>query len=172
MIVLITGGSGSGKSFYAERLIEKISQDKRVYIATMRVWDAESEKRVARHRAQRAQMNFMTVECPSNLAAADVPENATVLFEDIPNLVANEMFDPDGDPNRILPALKNLAKHSRNLVIVTNDVFSDGGDYDASTREYMRLLAQVNAELTALADCGVEVVYSIPVYFKGEKICV
>lgn len=173
MIALVTGGSGSGKSAYAERLTEALSQDsadRRFYIATMRVWDAESERRVARHRAQRAELRFETIECPVNVAQIILPENAVVLLEDIPNLVANEIFEPDGNAERILPGLAMLAERCRHLVIVTNDIFSDGGAYEPSTRAYMQQLAQLNRSLAALADCGVEVVCTIPVSFKGEAI--
>ena len=65
----------------------------RVYIATMRVYDEESEKRVARHRAQRADKGFATLECPMDLAGAGIEPGSTVLLEDIPNLLANEMFE-------------------------------------------------------------------------------
>ena len=52
MLTLVVGGSASGKSAFAERLAVQ-SGLPRFYVATMRVWDAESEKRVARHRAMR-----------------------------------------------------------------------------------------------------------------------
>ena len=52
MIILLTGGSGCGKSTYAEKLIRRMPREKRVYIATMQVFDEESVKRVERHRAQ------------------------------------------------------------------------------------------------------------------------
>ena len=54
MIVLVTGGSGCGKSTWAEKLMGSLQEDRRVYIATMQVYDEESRQRVARHRAQRA----------------------------------------------------------------------------------------------------------------------
>lgn len=171
MIALIIGGSGSGKSACAERLVKQISDNNRVYIATMRVWDRESEIRVARHRAQRAQLGFATIECPLDLGAVQLSENATVLLEDIPNLAANEMFDESGDPGRIIPALQSLAGRCRNLVMVTGNVFSDGKEYAPETLEYMRLLAKVNAAAAEIADCGVEIVYTIPVPFKGENPC-
>ena len=171
MIVLIIGGSGSGKSAYAEELVGKISDENRVYIATMRVWDAESEIRVARHREQRKELGFETIECPLCPDGIRLPENATVLLEDIPNLVANEMFDENGDTQRIIPALEKLARSCRNLVMVTGNVFADGGNYSPETLEYMQLLAQVNAAAAEYADCGIEVVYTIPVPFKGEIPC-
>ena len=172
MIALVIGGSGSGKSAYAERLVKGLSDQNRVYIATMRVWDHESELRVARHRTQRAELGFATIECPLDLEEIQLPENATVLLEDIPNLVANEMFDASGHVSRIIPALQWLAGECNNLVMVTGNIFADGGSYDPQTLKYMRLLSEVNAAAAALADCGIEVVYTIPVPFKGENPCV
>ena len=171
MIVLVTGGSGSGKSTWAEKLVASLLNEKRVYIATMQVYDEESVKRVARHRAQRADKGFATIECEKDLAAAQIEEGSTVLLEDLVNLMANEMFD-GGDVNRIVPALNVLAKKCANLIMVTNDVFSDGIEYAQSTQEYLKQLAQINNAAAQLADCVVEVVYSIPVCVKGELPCV
>ena len=42
MIVLVTGGSGSGKSTWAEKLVASLPNENRVYIATMQVYDADS----------------------------------------------------------------------------------------------------------------------------------
>jgi len=171
MIALIIGGSGSGKSAYAENLVKQISENNRVYIATMRVWDKESEIRVARHRDQRKELGFETIECPVRLDGIGIPEDATVLLEDIPNLVANEMFDENGDVNRIISALQKLVSSCKNLVMVTGNVFADSGNYDSETQKYMRLLSEVNAAAAVLSDCGVEVVYTIPIPFKGELPC-
>lgn len=171
MIVLVTGGSGCGKSTWAEKLIASLPKEKRVYIATMQVYDEESVRRVARHRAQRADKGFRTIECEKDLASADVEDGSVVLLEDLVNLMANEMFD-GGDVSRIQPALQGLAQRCRHLVMVTNDVFSDGVSYDASTQEYLRQLAEINQQAAALADCVVEVVYSIPVCVKGALPCV
>ena len=170
MIVLVTGGSGCGKSTWAEKLIASLPDENRVYIATMQVYDEESVRRVARHRAQRADKGFRTIECQKDLASAQVPQGSTVLLEDLVNLAANEMFD-SGDAGRIVPALKGLAQRCRHLVMVTNDVFSDGVAYAESTQEYLRQLAQINRCAAEMADSVVEVVYSIPVAVKGGLPC-
>ena len=170
MTALITGGSGCGKSTYAEKLVTRLPFEKRVYIATMRVYDEESVKRVARHRAQRADKGFVTLECPMDLARAEVEPGSTVLLEDIPNLLANEMFD-GGDPGRIFPALRELSEKCANLIIVTNDVFCDGVTYPESTQTYIKELAELNRKIAALADYAAEVVYSIPVHLKGAEKC-
>jgi len=171
MIVLITGGSGCGKSTWAEKLVASLPKEKRVYIATMQVYDEESVKRVERHRAQRADKGFQTIECEKDLAAADIEDGSIVLLEDLVNLMANEMFD-GGDVSRIVPALNVLAKKCGHLIMVTNDVFSDGIEYAESTQEYIRQLAQINNAAAQIADCVVEVVYSIPIAVKGELPCV
>ena len=171
MIVLVTGGSGCGKSTWAEKLIQTLPAEKRVYIATMQVYDRESELRVERHRKQRADKGFRTVECEKNLSGALIEDGSTVLLEDLVNLTANEMFD-GGDPERIVPDLRKIAARCRHLVMVTNDLFSDGVDYSPSVKEYLQCLAEVNRQAAEMADCVVEVVYSIPIPVKGELPCV
>ena len=47
MIYLVTGGSGSGKSAYAESLLSEFENIRsRYYIATMQVYGEEGKKRV------------------------------------------------------------------------------------------------------------------------------
>ncbi|MBR2007789.1 MAG: bifunctional adenosylcobinamide kinase/adenosylcobinamide-phosphate guanylyltransferase [Alistipes sp.] len=167
MIVLLTGGSGCGKSTYAERIVSSLSEKKRVYIATIQVYDEESVRRVERHRTQRLGKGFVTIECEKDLMSAGIEDGSIVLLEDLVNLVANEMFD-GGDVSRIAPALCDLAERCSHLIMVTNDLFSDGGTYAESTQEYLRVLAEVNAHAAALANCVCEVVYSIPIALKGE----
>ena len=50
MMILILGGSGSGKSAYAEDYLLRTAGDKKkYYIATMQIWDEEMQAKVARH---------------------------------------------------------------------------------------------------------------------------
>ena len=58
MMHLITGGSGSGKSAYAEAQILALNGERRIYIATMYPYDEESHRRIARHREMRAKRNL------------------------------------------------------------------------------------------------------------------
>ena len=167
MIWLVTGGSGCGKSTWAEKLVQSLPAERRIYIATMQVYDQESEKRVRRHRAQRADLGFRTVECEKNLSAAKIDTGSIVLLEDLVNLTANEMFD-GGDPNRVIPDLQKLSMRCRHLIMVTNDLFSDGETYSSSVQKYLRCLADINRQAAGLADHVIEVVYSIPVALKGE----
>lgn len=164
MIALVTGGSGCGKSTWAERFIRRFPGP-RFYIATMQVVDDECRQRVERHRLQRAHLGFETLELPTDIGSARVLPGSTALLECLPTLMANEMFG--GDPERVLPGIARLMEKCENLVVVTNDVFSDGLRYDPETTEYMRKLAAANRWLAKRADLVVEVVFSIPVAVKG-----
>ena len=67
MFHLVTGGSGSGKSEYAEQLItefgEKERWRKRYYLATMMPFGEETKQKIERHRKMREGKGFCTVEC-------------------------------------------------------------------------------------------------------------
>lgn len=57
MLYIVTGGSGSGKSEYAEQTAVQCRNRNGGtlwYLATMRIWDDEGRKRVERHRRVRA----------------------------------------------------------------------------------------------------------------------
>ena len=194
MITLVTGGSGSGKSAYAESMLSSC-EGIRYYIATMQIYDAEGEKKVERHRKLRAGKGFLTIESPINVgkiqfACAGEAEQAqyrqeterkvqgssekkSALLECMSNLTANEMFTKDGMKSeeevveKIVSEIQTLSQKLDNLVIVTNNVFEDGVIYDAGTMEYLRALGRINAALARLADRVAEVVVGIPVELKG-----
>ena len=194
MITLVTGGSGSGKSAYAESLLSSC-KGIRYYIATMQIYDAEGEKKVERHRKLRAGKGFLTIESPMNVgkirfACAGEAEQAqyrqeaerkvqgssekkSALLECMSNLTANEMFTKDGMKSeeevveKIVSEIQTLSQKLDNLVIVTNNVFEDGVIYDAGTMEYLRALGRINTALARLADRVAEVVVGIPVELKG-----
>ena len=173
MMIVVTGGSGSGKSAFAEEKIVSFGDAERIYIATMFPYDEESKKRVKRHREMRKDKRFTTVECFTGLCDARIPEGSVVLLECMSNLTANEMFLPEGAGDQTVPEimkgvrhLKDLAAH---LVIVTNEIFSEVNTYEGDTRTYQSYLGRINQEMAKMADEVYEVVYGIPVKLKGEE---
>ena len=197
MIYLVTGGSGSGKSAYAESLLSGFEQiDNRYYIATMQVYGDEGKKRVERHRKLRAGKGFVTVEQTVQIGEAlekfwtEKPEErvkekqslqnrtqniSAALVECVSNLTANEMFEETGQRseqevvNRVVSGLKQLSGSVQELVIVTNNVFDDGISYDESTMSYIRALARINIKLAKWADEVTEVTAGIPVIWKKKN---
>ena len=54
-MILVIGGSGSGKSAYAEKVALECQKEKRhFYLATMHVFGEEGQKKVERHKRMRA----------------------------------------------------------------------------------------------------------------------
>lgn len=173
MLMMVTGGSASGKSEYAEQIAVRLDAGERIYLATMRSFDAECEARIAKHRAARAGRGFVTVERYTGLAEEKIPAGAVVLLECLSNIVANELFDETGAGENavqaVLSGIDSLCRQAAHLIVVTNEVFSDGEGYDPVTLHYIDLLGEINRKLAARADRVVEVVYSIPVVLKGEE---
>lgn len=173
MFLVITGGSGSGKSAYAEQCVLDFGPAERIYIATMYPFDEECDRRIRRHREMRRQKQFSTLECYTGLKTADIPEDSVVLLECMSNLTANEMYQEGGAGEQaveeILAGIRYLLGRVRHLVVVTNEIFSDGIDYDSETMRYQSYLGQINSEMGRMADRVTEVVYGIPITVKGEK---
>ena len=135
MLILVTGGSGSGKSAFAEqKAVSLAAGGELVYLATMQVYGEEGKKKVERHRQLRRGKGFETIERPVRVDRAEPGEDATVLLECMSNLMANEMFSPDPPEEkeggweeawrRILRQIEVLYSKCRHLVIVTGEVFS------------------------------------------------
>ncbi|MEG0961504.1 MAG: bifunctional adenosylcobinamide kinase/adenosylcobinamide-phosphate guanylyltransferase [Lachnospiraceae bacterium] len=177
MVLFITGGSGSGKSEYAEmrsvELKKKQRELKLTYLATMKPMDEESKKRVLRHRKMRENKEFTTLECYTHLEKIQIENREIVLLECLSNLVANEMFSPKGRTHQVVPVIKegitHLINHCKDVIIVGNNVFEDGMDYDEMTKSYVREMAQLHCFLGEQADEVIEVVCGIPIFWKGEK---
>ena len=171
MFFVVTGGSGSGKSAFAEKLTASLGEGRRIYIATMMCFDEEGKKRISRHRAMRADKHFETLERYTDLAGLEVPEDSILLLECMSNLTANEMFDESGAGERTVEAVMegicHLREKARHLVVVTNEIFSDGVEYDPETRKYQSYLGEVNCRMAEAAYGFYEVVYGIPLVRKG-----
>lgn len=173
MITLITGGSKCGKSRLAEKIIECSGKNK-VYIATMQPYGEEAYEAIERHRRIRAGKGYETIEKYTDIHEIILPDNCAVLLECTGNLCANEMFRFDEicrPAERIAESILNIGKQAGELVIVSNQVGSDGVSYDEGTEEYIMQLGRINMLLAENADCVVECVYGIPVVLKGVLKC-
>ena len=171
MLELVTGGSGSGKSAYAEsRICEYNRQAPKplFYIATMFPYGEETEKKIERHRILRKGKGFETLEWYTGLKQHledGSLKGADVLLECMSNLVANEMYMESGAgchaDQAILEGIQELNQQCSNLVIVTNEVFSESVPDSPEMKEYKRILGKINREIATMADQVTEVIYGI-----------
>ena len=179
-MTLIIGGSGSGKSAYAEDYMVSISEDrKKYYIATMQIYDEEGKRKVERHRMLRGGKGFSTIEQPVDIGKAAEKmeaEDRTALLECVSNLTANEMFSGEAPATeeviieKIVGGIAVLNRELTHLVIVSNNVFEDGNVYDKTTMAYIRAMGRINQKLAEMADEVVEVVVGIPIVIKDKNI--
>ena len=173
MFTLVIGGAASGKSEYAEGLLLSSPRLPRYYIATMEPFDGECRQRIEKHRRMRAKKCFETLECYTALASLCLPRRGNVLLECLGNLTANELYSPQGagtEPaalEAILAGVDVLLSQCGDLVVVSNEVFTDGVTYPEETEAYRRLLAGANRALAARADRVCEVACGLPYYYKG-----
>ena len=179
MTVFITGGSGSGKSAFAESIAQKLGGSL-VYVATMPIASDEDKAKVERHHALRAGKGFVTLERPDKLA--DLPDGGeTMLIECLSTHVANLMFG-SGDARRpttdiaywtteLKKELEPILKRNGNTIFVSAEIASDGAAYSPETEAYKSVLTAINRHLVQSCDAAFELVCGIPVKIKGELPC-
>ena len=102
-IILITGGSRSGKSTYAEKLALSLSSTP-VYLATARIWDEEFRKRVIHHQARRGP-EWTNIEEEKELSRHAL-SGRTILIDCITLWCTNFFFDLKADTDQALTAAK------------------------------------------------------------------
>lgn len=174
MMMLITGGACSGKSEYAEAIMCKLNVAQKFYLATMRAYDDDGRERVKRHLLRREGKGFLTIEKYTQIGVLTFEKNVAVLLECLPNLLANEMYDEQGakenSVEQIFSDIMKLRERTEHLIIVSNNVFSDGVSYNEFSMKYINHLGVLQQKLAEQADCVVESVVGIPVYLKGEPL--
>ncbi|MEG0107632.1 MAG: bifunctional adenosylcobinamide kinase/adenosylcobinamide-phosphate guanylyltransferase [Lachnospiraceae bacterium] len=172
MLIVVTGGSGSGKSLFAETMIHHLCPENKLYLATMIAYDEESKKRVIKHRKQRDHKGFITIESPTHIEKIKMPNVSGVLLECMSNLVANEMYDASGRKqdvvDHVVKGVQHLRRQAEHVILVTNEIFS-GGEVGNEMQEYLSTLGNINQRVVEKADVFIEVVYGIPIFHKGNQ---
>jgi adenosylcobinamide kinase / adenosylcobinamide-phosphate guanylyltransferase len=193
-IVLVTGGGRSGKSSYAQRLVEALPGP-RVYIATATPFDAELRERVARHQEDRLAGGWAaTVEEPVALARAirEAPDRATVLVDCLTMWTGNLLWAAEQEgggsggaaggaggaesttlsESQVASLCQEVAVAARErggaVVFVTNEVGLGIIPDNPASRLYRDLLGRCNQVMAAAADTVVLMVSGLPLVLKGR----
>ncbi len=165
-IILVSGPSGSGKSRFAEELIRQ-THGARYYIATMIPQTEENRRRIEKHRRQRKDLGFTTWEIPCDVQKAAVPADATVLLEDVSNLLANLIFRRGEDEQQAYRRICDLADRCRLLITVTISGLCPDS-YEGETAGYIRSLNRLNQLLFWHADAAVQLENGAASWQKGD----
>ncbi|MEQ1945995.1 MAG: bifunctional adenosylcobinamide kinase/adenosylcobinamide-phosphate guanylyltransferase [Bryobacteraceae bacterium] len=123
-LILVGGGSRSGKSSYALELARERGT-RRAFVATAEAFDDEMRERIALHRAERDQ-SFTTLEEPTDLARVVADNGALfdVILVDcltlwVSNLMMKEHQDIDA---RGAELVRIAAASAATCIFVTNEV--------------------------------------------------
>src|SRR5262245_44019992 len=165
-LTLVIGGARSGKSRYAETLIEG-EPGPRIYLATAEARDDEMERRIAEHRASRGR-SWHTIEAPHDLAAAiaALPRRSAVLIDCLTLWLSNRLL-ADADIDREIVDLERaLASHDGAVVAVSNDVGSGIVPDSQLGRRFRDLQGMLNQRIAAKASRVVLMVAGLPLAVK------
>ena len=167
-IILITGGSRSGKSSYAEQMALALSPEP-VYMATARIWDEEFRERVRRHQARRGPQ-WTNIEEEKQLSRHDLT-GRVVLVDCLTLWATNFFFDLGSDVDRALEAVKaefdRFTAQDATFLVVTNEIGMGGTSDNEIQRKFTDLQGWMNQYVASRADEVILMVSGIPVKIKG-----
>lgn len=176
-IHLITGGSRSGKSAYAQRLAEALPGP-RAYLATCPVIDAETAKRVKLHREARSASAWETIEEPVDPAGAIGRAAAyRVLLVDCLTLWVNNLlyeaelqgalFKEEEAAVRCRELIAACRAFPGTVILVTNELGMGIVPENEVTRRFRDCAGRCNQLIAAAAAEVTLVVSGIPLRLKG-----
>lgn len=163
----VLGGAASGKSIWAERLVEASGRHL-VYMATGQIFDDEVAAKVAVHVARR-DTRWRTVEAPMNLteALAEVAPQDAVLIDCATMYLTNHLMaqsDLTAVTDELLTGLRGCAAP---WVIVSNEVGQGIVPDNALSRQFREAQGRLNIALAAEATLAVQIVAGLPIVLKG-----
>ncbi|HEV2301452.1 MAG TPA: bifunctional adenosylcobinamide kinase/adenosylcobinamide-phosphate guanylyltransferase [Stellaceae bacterium] len=167
-VTLVLGGARSGKSGYAERLVEDAAAGG-VYCATGEAKDAEMARRIAAHRARRGAF-WHTVEAPLALApaiAAAGGRDTPVLVDCLTLWLSNLLLAGEPVEPRIEELCATLSQVPGPVVLVANEVGMGLVPDTPLGRRFRDLAGMLNLRIAALAGRVVFVAAGLPLVLKG-----
>lgn len=177
-IILVTGGSRSGKSHYAEDLT-KVWEGRRYYLATCprcQEEDPEMQSRIVAHQQRRLGRGWETVEEPLAIARVlrTLPDQVSILIDCLTLWISNLLYADQsgvlGEPQMALMAdevLSAIKGRNGQVVMVTGEVGCGLVPEMVLARRYRDLVGRCNQTMAAGADQVVHVVCGIPHIIKG-----
>ncbi len=166
-VTLVLGGARSGKSRFAENLVET-SGLKPVYVATAQAFDAEMKDRIERHRARRGN-DWETVEAPIDLPdalRACSSGDRVVLVDCLTLWLSNLMMkvaDLDAEGTRLVEVLSDLAGP---VVLVSNEVGMSIVPENRMAREFRDHAGELNQNVAAVASDVFLIAAGLPMKLK------
>ena len=163
---LVLGGAASGKSAYAESLVEA-HDGPLTYIASAQAYDPEMEAKIRIHTERRGP-RWRTVEAPLDVAAAlaQLTQADCCLFDCATLWVSNHLLNGSDLATEQAALLTAISNCPAPLVIVTNEVGHGIVPDNALARQFREAQGRLNIALAAQADTVVQVIAGLPQVLK------
>jgi len=167
-IALVLGGARSGKSRYAEALVQSVATRPPIYIATAEARDDEMRARIAHHRAQRGE-NWRTIEEPLALAVQlGQCKPGDVVLVDCLTLWLSNVLLADGNVEEAATDLcAALEATSARVVLVANEVGLGIVPENALARRFRDEAGRLNQRVAVIADYVAFIAAGLPLQLKG-----
>jgi adenosylcobinamide kinase/adenosylcobinamide-phosphate guanylyltransferase len=175
MLILVTGGSRSGKSAFALQLGESGPRP-RIFLATAQALDTEMAARIERHRRSRP-AGWELVEEPLGVPEAltrSLSRGGTILVDCLTLWVSNLILADQGfSEQEAAEQAEDLARRARTsggpVIVVTNEVGSGVVPDNRLARVFRDCAGRMNQVLAGAADEVYLLVSGIPVRIKPKK---
>ncbi len=167
-IILILGGARSGKSAFAERLIDESGLAK-AYLATGQIFDDEMKRRVGTHQSRRGP-EWKLIEEPVEIAAAlrTICDNKTMILLDCLTLWLTNLMMAERDVlsecDKLIEAMPTL---SGTIVLVSNEVGQGIVPDNAMARAFRDYAGLLHQKIAGIADEVYFVTAGLPQKLKG-----
>ena len=171
LVTLVLGGARSGKSSYAEQLVE--GQGKGLYLATAEPMDDEMRARIAKHQARRGDI-WETIEEPRELVAVlnrESRPDRPILVDCLTLWLSYVMFhdiSAEGELQKLMDLLQSGALRGP-VVFVSNQIGLGVVPDNEVSRVFVDAQGELNQLVAKLANRVVLVTAGLPQVLKDEN---
>ncbi len=179
-LILVTGGARSGKSDYAQTVAEALIGD-HYFLATCPVIDSEMNERIERHKADREEGVWQTIEEELDLVGAikTIKQESICLVDCLTLWINNLLYHAEKTKymfgeNEMQEKAEDLVRQAKTfsgtLICVSNEVGMGIVPDNADARRYRDLVGRTNRIIAAAADEVILVSCGLPLFLKGQPL--
>ncbi|MEW9500877.1 bifunctional adenosylcobinamide kinase/adenosylcobinamide-phosphate guanylyltransferase [Jeotgalibacillus marinus] len=184
-IITVIGGVRSGKTSWTEKqaiLLADAENSRLIYIASGVALDEEMKNRINRHKVDRMNQQWITIEQPVDLMSCThkLQPSDVVVWDCLTTWLTNELmqrFD-ETDKKSQLSVQETIQKElytfinwiKANLLtcfIVSNEVVSEAVFEEELTAVYQKMIGELHQSLVAMSKKAIEMEAGIPLVRKG-----
>mgnify|MGYP001827153453 CR=1 FL=1 len=176
MKTLVLGGVKSGKSRFAEQLVQDwVNQEENdeqgvIYLATAQSFDDEFTRRIERHQAQRP-AGWQTIEEPLDIAAVlqhyAGPDHC-VLVECLTLWMSNLLADETRLPEQVEQFIDTLVASRAEIILVSNETGLGIMPVNRLARRFGDETGILHQRLANICDRVVVTMAGLPLELKNE----